>query len=387
MRIGIEAQRLLRLHKHGMDIVALELIKALQRIDNHNEYFLFVRPDEDRDCVPRQANFTLVEVPGSNYVSWEQVALPRAIRPYQLDLLHCTANTAPLRCPVPLVLTLHDIIFLENNPLSKGSWYQRLGNLYRRWNVPRVLTQCERIVTVSDFERERIVGRFSVDPARVVAVHNGVSPRFQEINDAKRMAEVRVQYSLPPRFMLFLGNTDPKKNVRGVLKAMLLLRQRDQMSLPLVITNVSPAYVNAVLSEINGQELADDIVLSGYVPNSVLPLVYNAATLFLCPSLRESFGLPILEAMACGTPVITSSSSAMPEVAGNAALLIDPEQPERIAGAIHQLKRNSALRHTLIRRGKRRAGAFSWQRTAEQTLRIYESVGQPVPAAPEPVWS
>ena len=372
MRIGIEAQRLLRPHKHGMDIVAVETIRALANHPQH-EFVVFAKPDTAREGLPTARNTRVVELPGGPYPIWEQYALPKAVRQCSLDLLHCTANTAPLRPSAPLVLTLHDIIFLEKTIVG-GNWYQRLGNLYRRWNVPRVVETAARIITVSDYERQRIIDHLRVDPARIVTVHNAVSKQFRVITDATLIESVRQQYKLPAEFIFFLGNTDPKKNVAGVLKALLLLKQRGQLSLPLVMANVSQDYVNGVLVQIGGQTLSGAILLCGYIPNSVLPVIYNAATVFLCPSLRESFGLPILESMACGTPVLTASTSAMPEVAGNAALLANPALPDEMATQLNRLLTSADLRARLRHEGLERAAQFSWDNTAKQLLAVYETV-------------
>jgi glycosyltransferase involved in cell wall biosynthesis len=380
MRIGIEAQRLLRPHKHGMDIVALETIRALADYKQH-EFVVFVKPDADHNGLPNTPNVEIVELAGGPYPVWEQYALPKAVKQYGIDLLHCTANTAPLHCSVPMVLTLHDIIFLENQPLLRGSWYQRFGNQYRRWNVPQVVSKCDRIITVSDFERQRIIDQLKLAPEQVVSIWNAVSDQFRIIDDRQQIAQVRQQYNLPDEFIFFLGNTDPKKNVRNVLKSLLLLKQQGLLTLPVVISNLPAAALNELLTEIGGQALADDIILCGYIPNSVLPCVYNAATIFLCPSLRESFGLPILEAMACGTPVITSNTSSMPEVAGEAALLVDPTSPEAMALAIERLIDQPGLRARLCEQGLSRAALFSWQATAAKLLDVYaESIhsSQPV---------
>lgn len=355
-----------------MDIVALETIAALTSHSQH-EYIVFARPDTNRQGLPTSPHVDVVELTGGPYPVWEQYALPKAVRQHGVDMLHCTANTAPLRCPVPLVVTLHDIIFLEKTIVG-GNAYQQFGNLYRRWNVPRVVALASRIVTVSDFERQRIIDHLHIDPARVITVHNAVSQQFRVINDADALDQVRTQYGLPAEFIFFLGNTDPKKNVPNVLRALLQLKQNGQLSLPLVMSNVTAGYINTVLTEIGGQALASDIILSGYIPNTTLPLIYNAATIFLCPSLRESFGLPILEAMACGTPVLTSSTSAMPEVAGSAALLADPASVTDMANGIYQLLTQTDLRADLRRRGLERAALFSWQNTARRLINLYEEI-------------
>ncbi|WP_460939399.1 glycosyltransferase family 4 protein [Spirosoma humi] len=373
MRIGIEAQRLLRPHKHGMDIVALETIRALSTSVQH-EFVIFVKPDTDRTGLPDSPNVELVELDRGPYPIWEQYALPKAVKQYGVDLLHCTANTAPLQVSVPLVLTLHDIIFLENQPLLRGSWYQRFGNQYRRWNVPQIVSKCDRIITVSDFERQRIIDHLKLDPDQVVTIYNGVSDKFRLIDDHDQLASVRIEYNLPKEFIFFLGNTDPKKNVPGVLKSLLLLKKQGQLTLPVVISNLTAASLNAILTDIDGQILTENIILCGYVPNSVLPLVYNAATIFLCPSLRESFGLPILEAMACGTPVLTSSTSSMPEVADDAALLVDPTSVEAMALQLSNLIQQPTLRAELRTRGLARAASFSWQSAANKLLVVYKEI-------------
>lgn len=156
MKIAIEAQRIFRTNKHGMDFVALESIRELQKIDHENEYFIFVTPGEDR-CLEESENVHIIELKCPTYPLWEQVALPRAVKKIMPDLLHCTSNTAPLQCPVPLILTLHDIIYLEKRHSSSFTWYQEMGWFYRRMVVPRVLANCEKIITVSQFERERIL--------------------------------------------------------------------------------------------------------------------------------------------------------------------------------------------------------------------------------------
>ena len=374
LRIGIEAQRLFRPHKHGMDIVALELIRNLQQLDQYNEYFIFVKPDEDNQVLRATPNFHLVEVAGGPYPLWEQLLLPRAARRLGVDLLHCTSNTAPLRAGVPLVLTLHDIIYLEPLDLRRGSWYQRAGNLYRRWNVPKVVPQSQRVLTVSAFEQARIEQRLPGSSLQVV--YNGVGEQFRSITDAAALAAARARYNLPERFIFFLANTDPKKNLRGVLQALAQLKQRGQLTCRLVMLDYKESALSALLQELNAPALRADILLCGYVPNQQLPLIYSLADIFLYPSLRESFGIPILEAMACGTPVITSTTSSMPEVAGDAALLVDPTRPDAIAAAILRLQNEPAERAALVAKGLARVRQFSWRETARQVLQVYEEVAR-----------
>src|SRR6476659_10166907 len=156
MRIGIEVQRIFRRKKHGMEVVGIELIREIQRLDTENEYILFARKDDDRDCIQATPNFHIQTRRSLSYADWEQVVLANAVKKAKLDLLHCTCNTGPIICPAPLVLTLHDIIYLENLNF-KGTSYQNFGNLYRRFVVPRIVNKSDLIITVSGFEKNVIV--------------------------------------------------------------------------------------------------------------------------------------------------------------------------------------------------------------------------------------
>jgi glycosyltransferase involved in cell wall biosynthesis len=372
MKIGIEAQRIFRTRKHGMDVVVLELIRNLVRLDHANDYVVFVHPDEDL-CIEPAPNLKIRELGSPVYPHWEQIQLPAAVQEEKIDLLHCTSNTAPLRLQVPLMLTLHDIIYLEpERPgWKKMTRYQQAGYLYRKWLVPRIVTRCHKIITVSRFERQRIADFLHLPDDRVVAIYNGVGENFKPVSDPALLAVVRQRYHLPQEFILFLGNTDPKKNVRNVLLGYRHYCSMTKNPLPLVIVDYGEGHLHQQLAAIAGQEIAHQILLPGYVSQKELPALYSMASLFLYPSLRESFGLPILEAMACGTPVITSNCSAMPEVAGTAALLVDPTRPEEIGGYLHRLLADADFSHQLVRKGFERAGRFSWRHMAEQVLDLY----------------
>lgn len=376
MKIGIEAQRIFRKKRHGMDMVAVELIRHLQVIDQENDYFIFVNQVEDDSCIGETPNFKIIRLPESPYPIWEQWHLPKAAKKLELDILHCTSNTAPFRTSTALVLTLHDIIYLEKINLKSGTWYQRLGNLYRRWNVPLIVSKAHRILTVSEFEQQRIQSYFHrIDSANIQVVHNGVSPHFKPVS-AEAQEEKRKNYGLPEEYILFLGNTDPKKNLKGVIDALNLLKKEDKLPLPVVIPDFGEDELMAMLNQSGAVALRSHIHLTGYIPHVDLPAIYARAVFFLYPSLRESFGLPILEAMACGCPVITSNTSSMPEIAGDAALLVDPFNAAELAQAIGSLIENEVLRKELISKGYNRPPLFSYAKGAEKVLGIYHQVHQ-----------
>ncbi len=376
MKIGIEAQRIFRKNKHGMDMVALELIRNLQQIDSVNQYFVFVKPDEDPGCLSETPNFKIIELGRGPYPTWEQIALPKAARKLGCDILHCTSNTGPLRSKVPLVTTLHDIIYLESISLFKkgGTSYQKLGNMYRRWVVPGVIKKSKKVITVSEFEKNRINNFFGFDDDRLVAVYNGVGKHFRPVTGKETLESVKQKYKLPGRFFFFLGNTDPKKNTPNVLRAVALFNKASGQKYKLVMLDYDETALKATLKDIGHPELRNDIHLTGYVPNIDLPAIISQARVFLYPSLRESFGIPILEGMACGVPVITANTSSMPEVAGGAALLVNPSNPEAITAAIQRLINNDVLYAELQKKGVERARQFSWEEMAKEVLKIYESV-------------
>jgi glycosyltransferase involved in cell wall biosynthesis len=369
MRIGIEAQRIFRKKKHGMDIVALELVRQLQRIDNENEYFVFVKEDEDNQVLNETPNVKIIKIKSAPYPYWEQILLPRKAQELGLDILHCTSNTAPVKMSIPLVVTVHDIIYLEKLNLTRGTSYQIAGNLYRRWNVPMVVKRSAGIITVSDFERQRIVSHFGLKEDQVRTVHNGVGEKFKRVTDPGILDDIRKRYHLPGQFMFYLGNTDPKKNMIGVLRALSILKKRKQLTIPLLMLDIDRSFLTRLAEEIGDREILQHISFSGYVPNHDLPAIYSLASVFLYPSLRESFGIPILEAMACGVPVITSSTSSMPEVAGDAALFIDPNNPEQLAEKTVALLNDNTLRQELIEKGLKRSQEFSWEANARNTAK------------------
>ena len=338
MRIGIEAQRVFRKNKHGMDYVVLEEIKRLQNMDHNNEYYIFVKPGDDV-CLKDTDNFHIITLKCPSYPLWEQIALPLAARKLKLDILHCTSNTAPIFCPTPLVLTLHDIIFLEKRTQTNLSLYQNMGWYYRKWVVPMILNKCSRIITVSDFERNNILNKLNIQADKLKMIYNGVNDWFtpEAINDT-----AYTQYIDESGYFFFLGNTDPKKNTEGILIA----------------------YSN----------IAGQIILPVYINNAHLPSIYAHAYTFIYTSYRESFGIPLLEAMASGTPVITSNTSSMPEIAAKAALFSNPHDPKTITEAMLRIEREKTLHQTLSEAGKQRAQHFSWTNTAQQLLQLYESI-------------
>ena len=370
MRIGIEAQRIFRKNKHGMDYVVLQEIIELQKMDHRNEYYIFVAPGPDR-CLEDTSNVHIIEIEGNFYPTWEQISLPKVANEVGVELLHCTSNTAPIRCNIPLILTLHDIIFLEPRDKQNKSLYQNLGWFYRRMVVPRILKKCRRIITVSEFEQNNIISKLGLPRKQVAMIYNGYNDWFRPMEDTDC---VFAKYMAERGYLFFLGNTDPKKNTERTLIAYSKYLERSSVKRKLLMADLDRHYLNDIIERNHIENILSHIEMPGYIVNTDLPYVYSAAFAFLYTSLRESFGIPLLESMACGTPVVTSDTSSMPEIAGPDAILVNPESADEICEQLLKLENDKTFYQQQVEMGLQRAKLFSWKYTADQLLSLYEAV-------------
>ncbi|MBX2945144.1 MAG: glycosyltransferase family 4 protein [Cyclobacteriaceae bacterium] len=373
MKIGIEVQRLFRKKRFGIEIAAVELLHELHKIKTNHQFIILAAQNNHENKLYDCKNFTIRTVRGKLFFDFEQFFLPVAAKHEQLNILHCTGNTTPLYCSKPIVQTLHDIIFLDPIPKS-DSYYQRYGNLYRRIIVPQACKKSEAIITVSNYEKKRMVERLKIEEEKVHVIHNGVSSIFKKTVDAEKLKETRIKYCLPDNFILFLGNTSARKNPERVLAAYLGYAKKSTAPLPLVTPGLPRDFILDNLKKSGELNLINKIYAPGYIDQDDLVHLYSLSKLFLFPSLSEGFGMPLLEAMACGVPVITSNTSALPEIAGDAAKLIDPNSVENIRDAIHELLEHPALLEDYCHRGLKQVQNFQWKHAAEKTLDIYERV-------------
>ncbi len=377
MKIGIEAQRIFRVNKHGMDMVVLELVRNIQLLDSEHEFFVFVKADKDT-CLESSEKVKIIEVKGRSYPEWEQLSLPRAVKKHRCDILHCTSNTAPFFIKTPIIITLHDIIYMKQLLLFQrtSTWYQKMGNLYRRTNVPWAVKKALKIITVSKTEMNSIHNYFKLPDSKIVSIYNGVSQHFRKITNADELERVRKKYKLPESFFLFFANTDPKKNTSGVFKAYSKYLVQSDVKTPLLLVDFSEKELLILLKRYKLMNIKDHIINSGYIINADLPAIYSLSEFFLYPSLHESFGIPVLEAMSCGTAVITSNTSSLPEISAGGALLVDPTNPGEITQAMITLQEKPEIKKKYIRRGSERIKDFSWKEMAKQVIQVYSETLQ-----------
>jgi glycosyltransferase involved in cell wall biosynthesis len=368
MRIAIDCSPLAKTIT-GIGTYTYHLVKALCEIDNDNDYFLLAHRRFEMDfSLPR--NFEIVP-PKRDYAKSTPFLLfdaPKIIRERHIELFHGTNFLIPPRIACKSISTVHD---LSSIVVSKQ--HSLLHRISHGLFLESSLRRADKLIAVSEFTEGEILRLFPQYSHKITVIHEAASPEFRRIDDSGVISELRQKFGLPERFALFVGTLEPRKNVERLIEAFAEVRDRID-GLKLVIAGGKGWLYDEIFAAVQRLHLEDRIVFSGYIPFGSLPALYSSAEFFCYPSLYGGFGLPVLEAMACGTPVLTSMRSSMSEVAGDAALLADPEDVGSIADCILKLALDKSLRENLAEKGLRRAENFSWQKCAIKTLDIYEEL-------------
>jgi len=364
MRIGFDAREVR--YRKGIGTYSRNLLRHFA--DMGVEVVVFCE-DDQKDTIPRGGSFTLVSANMDPLASLGKSAFRSLVRRAGVDLLHVPSPWAPTPLPIPLVSTMHDVTPF----LYRGSVPATLRLRYRR-QLSDTLRESRRVITVSQILFSTLSVYAHVDPAKVRVIHNGVSERFTPETDSAVLSAVRRRYSLPERFALWAGDFRPEKNVLFLIDAWSRLQRRLADLPALVLAGAHKIGYRRLAHEVAERRLGDKVLFPGFVGDEDLPAVYSAATVFVFPSLAEGFGLPPLEAMACGTPCVVSNSSSMPEVTGSAALLFDPTSLEAFESCMTRVLTDPGLYEDLRQAGLRQAARFSWKRAAEETLEVYRSV-------------
>jgi glycosyltransferase involved in cell wall biosynthesis len=379
MRIGIDARFLTHPQPGGFKTYTEQLVCALLEVDPDNEYVLYVdRPPESR--ILSAVNATVRIVPGTAPfvgMPWrEQIGLTMYAKRDRIDVLHSLCLTAPLYAPCPLIVTIHDTIWMFPHRFTQQQkrLKRSLMDIYYQYVPKAAARRASAVVTVSQDARAAIVQHLGIPAHRVFVTYEAAAAIYQRLDRQYAIDAVQQKFGLRESFILAIGSSDPRKNIATLLHAYALLPEAIRTRHNLVIVWTHPLLAESIANQAHACGIEEHVRFLHHVSNDDLIMLYNAALFFVFPSRYEGFGLPILEAMACGTPVIAANNSSIPEVAGDAAILVDAELPVIIAHEMARLLEDEALRREMSARSLKRAAAFSWQRCARETLAVYQSI-------------
>jgi glycosyltransferase involved in cell wall biosynthesis len=369
-RVGLNAHLLSRSASYrsaGVSHYIDRLLAHLPQVDQSLRYVALAgHPLETRGWETHVSRWRTESPPAR--ILWEQVAQPWRASRARLDLLHAPVYVGPVVSTCPVIVTVHDLSFYRYPELFRPQ-----NRVYLQAMTRRTVQHAAAVIAVSESTRRDIVRLLNVPESRIVVIPNGVDAEMRPVTDVSRREALRQRYDLPDHFMLFLGTLEPRKNLTTLLEAYARYRRNGGRH-ALVIAGAKGWYYDAVYETASRLDLGDAVRFPGYIPQDELPLWYSLADLFVYPSLYEGFGLPPLEAMACGTPVITSNVSSLPEVMGEGGMCVDPHDPLVLAEAMGAVLGDAGLYRRLVRLGREQSQRYSWAETARQTASLYHRV-------------
>jgi glycosyltransferase involved in cell wall biosynthesis len=373
MRVALDATAIPH-RRAGAGNYIFKLLEALAAVDRENEYVFFAKRAHVEELDIEQPNVRLVPVDHPSRplrLLWEQSVLPYRLRRLEVEVLHSPHYTMPLRKACRSVVTIPDMTF-ELLPSMHGLPKRLFFRAMMRWSA----RHADRLIAISESTRSDVVRILGVPPDHVVAIPLAADPAFRPMPPALVAPVCAGLGIVPGRYVCYVGVLEPRKNLPLLVQAYGAL-PRGLQDMPLVIAGKQGWMYQEILERVTALGLRDRVIFTGYVPQDHLPALYNGARVVVYPSVYEGFGLPVLEAMQCGAPVVTTRSSSLPEVAGDGALLVDPRDEAGLTAALATLMTDDALAADLSRRALRQAGRFSWERCARETLAVYRSVGGP----------
>jgi glycosyltransferase involved in cell wall biosynthesis len=374
VRIGIDARKL---HDFGIGTYIRNLLRQLARLDQETEFVLLCRPDDVDPLTALGANFRAVVETAGNYSVAEQLKIPLALRRERVTLFHAPHYVLPPLVACPSVVTIHDCIHL----MFPQYLANPLAHRYARVQIALAARRATRIMTVSESSKRDILRFVDVPADKIDVIHNAYDERFGTTPADNDVARVRERYQLAGPFVLYAGTVKPHKNLERLIEAFHLVRRQHSGDLTLVLIGDEISKYASLRRAVHRYQLHKHVRFLGYMPQDTLAVMYRLARVFVFPSLYEGFGLPPLEAMASGTPVVASNVSSLPEVAGDAALLVDPHDPAAIAAAIEAILGDAGLAERLRLKGLERARHFSWETSIRRVREIYAQSLASLPAA------
>ena len=368
MRIGIDSTPLPE-NPVGAGIYIIQLIRALDKLNEEHELVIFAHPKgRERIDLPQSPKLEWVVVNEKSpaiRLLWEQTTLPILAKRQRIDLLHSLHYTSPLALPCKSIVTFHDMTFFLFPEL-----HTHVKKLFFPFAIRMSAHRAVKLIAVSESTRRDSMRILNIPPDKIITAPNGISNKFCTISNQEILKECRRKFNLPQEFILYVGLLEPRKNLPLLLTACKKL-SRIADPPPLVVVGRKGWGQEEIEKQLDDLDITEKVLFTGYVPDTDLPIVYNLATVFVYPSIYEGFGFPPLEAMACGTPVITTAVSSMPEHVGKAGILVPPNDEEALVQAMQQIIENKALQNRLSFEGRQQAAKFTWDQTAKITLEVY----------------
>jgi glycosyltransferase involved in cell wall biosynthesis len=364
MRVAIDARKL---HDFGIGTYIRNLLRQLSRLDRDTDFVVLCRPEDRESLASLGENFRAVAETAGNYSIAEQVKVPLALKREGVTLFHAPHYVLPPLVRCKSVVTIHDCIHL----MFPQYLPNRIALAYARASIGLAAKRATRVLTVSESSKRDILRYVDTQPDKIDVIYNAYDERFGVEPREEDVVRVRERFQLHDEFVLYAGNVKPHKNVERLIQAFHLVRQRGLDRLKLVIIGDEVSRYAALRRAVHKHQLHKYVRFLGYLPEETLAVMYRLAGVFVFPSLYEGFGLPPLEAMASGTPVVTSNVSSLPEVAGDAAVLVNPYEPEAIASGIATVLTDERIRRDLRAKGLERARQFSWEASVRRVRDIY----------------
>ncbi|MBE6048390.1 MAG: glycosyltransferase family 4 protein [Clostridium sp.] len=370
MRIGIDGRAAKWYRGTGIGTYTHQLISNLNLIDSKNEYLIFL--PENSSLNNLNSNFEIKSVnhtPNDNF--WEEVSVPNILDDSKIDIYHVPQNGVGLSENINCVkvITLHDIIPLKMPETVSDRYLNIFNNV-----LPNLIPKCEGIITVSQYSKDDIANEFNFPKEKIYVTHLAAEKIYKPLNKSICKKIIKKKYSISDNFILYVGGFSPRKNIIGLIESFSLLSANTRKNLKLVITGKKGFSYSKYKNRAETLNISENVIFTDFIPLEDMPIFYNSAELLVYPSFYEGFGLPPLEAMACGTPVIASNVTSLPEVCNDSALLVNPNDIYELSNCMSNVLNDEHLMKNMIKNGLTRSSDFSWRKTALNTVSAYTDI-------------
>lgn len=369
MKIGIDGRAANWYRGTGIGTYTYQLLNNLDKVDQANDYLIFLPENSSLNLGENFKVKTTTSSLGGNF--WDEVRVPNILTNQEIELYHVPQNGVGLSNNINCrkAITLHDIIPLRMPETTSD----RLRKIFNN-ELPKIINSCEGIITVSEFSKQDISKEYNFPKDKIFVTHLAAEDIYKPLSKCKCKKIIESKYGIQENFILYVGGFSPRKNILGIINAFSAIDKKFKSNIKLVITGKKGISYDKYKSRVDELNLTNSVIFTDFIPLNDLPVFYNASELLVYPSFYEGFGLPPLEAMACGTPVIVSNLTSLPEVCYDAALMVDPYNIDELSYTMERVLSDSLLKLTMIQKGLIRSSHYSWEITANKTISAYNTM-------------